>query len=151
MRRRHCDNLDSIQMYMRKGQKVHVYVMRGEMKVLKRASMGNEVLEMHSWIVQESFMYVCISSVTSHHSILQWPQQWFFFLPPSRQERIQWTHTLWLPNAWSCNPLLTWVVPLIAVGLLMCVGLLVDGLVWPRIYGFELGVGFAKDNNLPLW
>lgn len=74
-----------------------------------------------------------------------------FFLSPSRQERIQWTHTLWLPNAWSCNPLLTWVVPLIAVGLLMYVGLLVDGLVWPRVYGFELGVGFAKDNNLPLW
>ena len=34
-------------MYVGKGQKVYVYVMRVDIKVLKRASMGNEMFEMN--------------------------------------------------------------------------------------------------------
>lgn len=47
MRTRRYGNLDSIQMYMGKGQKVYVYVMGMEIKVLKRASIGNEMFEMN--------------------------------------------------------------------------------------------------------
>lgn len=47
MRKRCYSNLDSIQMYLGKRQKIYVCIMGVEMEVLKNAVVGNEMFEMH--------------------------------------------------------------------------------------------------------
>lgn len=47
MRKRCNGNLESIQMYLGKRQKIYVCIMGVEMEILKKAMVGNEMFEMH--------------------------------------------------------------------------------------------------------
>lgn len=101
-------------------------------------------------MAQQSFMCAWGLSVTSHCSVLQWSQCWLsFFLQAGGRESSD-SHAV---AAWCLNlqPLLAWVVPSTAMGLLLDVELLADRLALPGVYGFELSVGFGKDNYLLLW
>lgn len=71
VRKRRYGSLDSMHMYLGKRQKVHVHIMRVEVKVLKKAVVGNERFEMHREMAQQSFMYAWVVSVTSSCSVLQ--------------------------------------------------------------------------------